>query len=143
MKYLFLSLFLVACSFVLGPVGSTHEHADFAVYINNERINFALPGYMLKSDYVHLENMGGDKIHKHATGVTLGYFFKTIGVEISSECITIEKKEFCNSNEKSLRFYINGIKDDSALEHEIRDGDVYIISYGTAEEAFEQLSQIV
>ena len=74
-------------------VGSAHDHANFMVFINGEEINFALPQYIVKAKEVHIEDMNGNVIHKHATGITLGYFFKTLGFKFDENCFVFDNKK--------------------------------------------------
>ncbi len=128
----------------IGAVGSDHSHANFMVFINGEQINFALPQYMVKVQEVHIENMNGVTIHKHAIGVTLGYFFKTLGFKFNEECFVTDKKEkFCSEGDKKLNFYVNGNKNLVYGDYEIVDGDKYLISYGSSNENIqEQLDEL-
>jgi hypothetical protein len=68
-------------------VASTHEHADFAMYVRGERVDLSQPRYQSEeghvlSDMVHMHDGNGDVVHKHAIGVTWGYFLHTIGLDI-------------------------------------------------------------
>ena len=128
----------------IGAVGSEHSHANFLVFINGEKMNFALPQYMVKVQKVHIENMNGVTIHKHATGVTLGYFFKTLGFKFNDECfVTDEKEKFCTEGDKKLNFYVNGNKNLEYGNYEILDGEKYLISYGSSNEDIqEQLDEL-
>lgn len=129
----------------IGPVGSTHEHADFKVYINGEALNFAHPEYMVKTQFVHIEDMIGTVIHKHATGITLGYFFKSLGFEFNDKCFILDnKEEFCNEGDKTLKFYVNEQRNEEYGDYEIKDNDKYLISYSNEdnEEIQEQLNSI-
>jgi len=126
-------------------VGSTHDHANFMVFINGEEINFALPQYIVKAKEVHIEDMNGNVIHKHATGITLGYFFKTLGFKFDENCFVFDnKKEYCNEGDKALKFYVNGERNYEYDKYEIRNLDKYLISYGndSEEEIKKQLSSI-
>ena len=126
-------------------VGSTHDHANFMVFINGEEINFALPQYIVKAKEVHIEDMNGNVIHKHATGITLGYFFKTLGFKFDENCFVFDnKKEYCNEGDKTLKFYVNNERNYEYDKYEIKDLDKYLISYGndSEEEIKKQLSSI-
>ncbi len=128
----------------IGAVGSVHSHADFMVFINGEKINFALPQYMVKVQEVHIEDMNGVVIHKHATGVTLGYFLETLGFKFDEECFVTDKKEkFCNEGDKQLNFYVNGNRNLEYGDYSIMDDDKYLISYGSSNENIqEQLKEL-
>ena len=129
----------------IGPLGSAHEHADFRVFINGKELNFAHPEYMVRDKYVHIEDMIGTKIHKHAIGITFGYFFKTLGFEFNKDCFILDnKEEYCNNDEKRLKFYVNSKMNYEYGNYEIREGDKYLVSYGdeSEEEIQEQLESI-
>ncbi len=119
----------------IGVVGSAHEHANFMVFINGEEINFAFPQYMVKAREVHIENMNGVTIHTHATGITIGYFFNTLGFKFDDKCFITDKKEkFCNEEGKTLKFYVNGVENYEYEDYEIKNDDKYLISYGDISE---------
>ena len=56
-----------------GAIGSAHDHTAILVEIFDDRFDFSVPSYQLKSSWIHFEGRDGSTIHKHATGVTLGY----------------------------------------------------------------------
>ena len=64
MPFLFFTLVLVisGCNNNknnFGPLGSTHVHADFKVYILGNPIDFSLSKYQLKDQLTHVENDDG------------------------------------------------------------------------------------
>ncbi len=123
----------------IGAVGSAHDHANFMVFLDGEKINFAFPQYMVKAQEVHIEDMNGITIHKHAIGVTLGYFFKTLEFKFNEECFITDKKEkFCNEGYKKLRFYVNGNENLEYGDYEIINNDKYLISYGSSYEDIQK-----
>ena len=128
-------LFIASCASSIGPVGSTHQHAVFKVFIEEKQINFSENKYMVRSQYVHIEGGDGETIHKHATGVTIGYFLKTLNFDFDKNCIKTDSGEnLCNDNGNTLKFYINGIKSREYDGHEIKDGEKYLITYGNESE---------
>ena len=135
-------LFIASCAPSIGPVGSTHQHAIFKVFIEGKQINFSQDRYMVRSPYVHIEDGDGMTIHKHATGITIGYFFKTINFDFDKKCFKMDSGEnLCNDNENTLKFYINGVKSEEYGNHEIKDEEKYLITYGneSGEEIQKQL----
>ncbi len=119
----------------VGPVGSTHQHADFRVYIDGKPIDFGQDIYQLKSAYVHVEEGIGDVMHVHATGITLQHFFNSVGIQLSSGCITFEGKKQCSTGSKTLKYYVNGRLNQDKEEYLIKDSDKILISYGDETEA--------
>lgn len=143
---LIITFYLVGCSSSkISRLGSTHEHADFKVYINGEMLNLSQEKYMVRSKYVHIEDMDGNVIHKHATGITLGYFFDTLGMKFNSSCFVLDTGvSYCNQSDKTLKFYVNEERNFEFGEYVIRTPDKYLISYGndSEEEIQEQLDSI-
>ena len=75
-----------------------HVHADFAVYVNGEKLDFAQQRYMSEkapgktlAKYVHLHGEDGNVLHFHAPRVTLGDFFESIGMELDENCFTDDR----------------------------------------------------
>lgn len=86
-----LGLFLLTLGCVNTPPsdGTVHLHADFAMFINGQKFNFTQEKYMtdenhILSNIVHFHDMDGDIIHVHAPGVTLGMFFKSLGMKLET-----------------------------------------------------------
>ncbi|MBI3027027.1 hypothetical protein HYY70_02845 [Candidatus Woesearchaeota archaeon] len=119
----------------IGHLGSTHLHADIKVYINGQAIDFSQSKYQLKNSLIHFEDKIGDVAHTHATGLTLGHLFKSIGIYFNNECINIEGKNYCNENSKRLKFYVNGKINNEFDNRLIADLDKYLISYGDENES--------
>ena len=128
----------------IGPLASTHIHADVKVYINGNSIDFSQRKYQLATSFIHFEEGVGDVVHVHATGMTIGHLFKSLKGGISSNCIVLENQNYCNENEKKLRLYVNGKPSNEFDSRVIRDLDKYLISYGTENDAEiqKQLSSI-
>lgn len=129
-------LLLAACApqSTIGPLGGIHTHADFKVYIDGTAVDFAKMEYMVREKYVHIEDMDGDVIHVHATGVTIGEFFRTLGMKLSHSCFVINKQSYCTNEEKTLKFYVNGEPNAMFGDYLTGDGDKVLISYGPAQE---------
>lgn len=129
-----------------GKFDSTHEHADFKVYIENIPYNFSQAKYMSPhppgscgngSDgkLAHLHDGDGDVVHKHATGVTWGYFFSTLNISIDDTCMRFDDgKEYCNSAGKTWRYFVNGTEISSISGYEIHQSDRVLITYGASDE---------
>lgn len=119
----------------IGALRSTHEHADVKVYINGQSIDFSQKKYQLNARFIHFEDGLGDVVHVHATGMTLGHLFKSIGMDFSSNCILFEGRNHCSDNDKKLKFYVNGQSINEFGNKAIKCLDKYLISYGNENEA--------
>lgn len=112
-----------------GELGSAHWHADFMVVINGDRVDFSKDKYMVQSRYVHFENGDGTTIHKHATGVPLAYFFKTIGWNLTNECLTTDTgTSYCTGEGGTLRIIVNGEEIDNP-QYKFKDADTTKVIY--------------
>ncbi|MDY6778415.1 MAG: hypothetical protein SVU32_07120, partial [Candidatus Nanohaloarchaea archaeon] len=91
----------------VGPAGSVHEHATFIVKIAGQRVNFARQKYQLQSQKVHFEGGDGTTIHKHATGVNIGYALNTLNMGLNRTCLFKGSKRYCEGS-GSLKVTVNG-----------------------------------
>jgi len=116
----------------LGELDSSHDHASLVVFINGERINLAQEKYMLRDKFIHLEDGNGVIVHKHATGATLQYFFSTLGMELTNQCLTLDTgMQYCNSKDwKKLKIIVNGKEIIDIDSYEPRHKDKILIDYG-------------
>ena len=142
-----LLVFLVACASKpkIGPLGSIHTHQDFKVYIEGQEFDFSQRQYQVREQYVHVEDGIGETIHVHATGVTTGVFFDSLGMKFTKECFTMGSgKEYCNEGDKTLKLYVNGKPNEELGDYLMGDKDRFLVSYGneTEEEIQEQLASI-
>jgi len=134
----------------IGVVGDVHYHADFAVYLNGEIYNFAQEKYMSTenkslSNFAHLHDMNGNIMHKHALGITLGFFLETLGIKLDGHCLVLDDRtSYCNEGNKELKMYVNGKHNDEFAEYDIQDEDTILLSYGevSEEELQEQIESV-
>lgn len=123
---------------LLGAPGSTHAHASMLIFLGSRVADFCDPKYMLKSPLAHFEDDNCTVIHKHATGVTLPTFLRTIGVLLSSSCIVLpEDGKHCIDGGNSLRVVYNGeeVPTEELSFHELKNNDHILINYGPEEGA--------
>lgn len=113
-----------------GPLGAAHTHTAVLVKIFGDKFDFSSPAYQLKSSWIHFEGSDGSTIHKHTTGVTLGYLFETLGIEIDENCFAFTDRRFCSDDQYSLAYYINERQINDIRDYEPREGDRVFISYG-------------
>jgi hypothetical protein len=128
-----------------GPLGDEHEHAAMNVMIFGDKFDFSSPAYQVKNRYIHFENHNGDTVHRHASGVTLGYLFQTLKIGFNDSCFVFpDKREFCTNDQYSLKFYLNHQKIPSLLGYVLQDDDRILISYGNenSTQIDEQLARV-
>ena len=119
-----------------GSLGGEHEHASILVKIFGDTFDFTAPTYQIKSSWIHFEESDGKTVHRHASGVTLGYLFETLNIGLDDKCYTFpDGRNFCTVEDKegeeySLKFYINHEKVSDIRDYVIKDGDRILISYG-------------
>ena len=139
----------------LGAYGSSHEHADFKVYVNDKAVNFSQEKYMSPgvegvdcgndtTKLAHLHNMDGGLVHKHARGVTWAYFFSTLNMNLTDSCLVLDNGTgYCNGNGKRWEYSVNGDAVSSIKDLEIHDKDRVLITYGASyEEAVRQYASV-
>jgi flagellar basal body-associated protein FliL len=118
-----------------GALGSDHVHAAFAVKVDGVKLNFSEPKYQVQSKYIHVENNDGNTLHRHATGVPVGEFFNSLGMNVTDSCFTLENKtSYCSDGNSNVEFFINGNKTDSIANYVINDDDRILIVYGNKNE---------
>ena len=128
-----------------GKLGDEHEHASLLVRIFGDTFDFSSPSYQIKSSWIHFEDSDGTTIHRHSTGVTLGYLFANIGIGIDSECYKFpDGRMFCTNEDYSLKYYINHQIVKDINDHVLEEGDRILITYGneTPEQIEEQLMEL-
>ena len=128
-----------------GALGSEHSHAALLVKIFGDKFDFSAPAYQIKSSWIHFEGRDGSTVHKHATGVTLGYLFDTLKLGLDDQCFVFQDgRNFCTNEDYSLVFYINGKQVPDIRDYEIQEDDRILISYGaeTPEELQSQLLEL-
>jgi hypothetical protein len=117
-----------------GVLGSAHVHAAFAVKLNGTKLDFAGDKYQVKSRYMHVENGDGNTLHRHATGVPVAEFFRSIKMNVTDSCFTNDNgTKFCSNGNENLEFYVNGNKTNSIADYVFDDDDRILIVYGDSQ----------
>lgn len=113
-----------------------HDHADIKVYLANKKLDLSQPKYQSTEekeldDDTHMHDGNGDVVHKHRTGITIGYFFKTLGITFDNKCFALDTGEkYCSDEKNKLAFYVNGKLNDKFGDYEFSDLDRLLITYG-------------
>ena len=119
-----------------GAIGSAHEHAAFKLFINNEElVDFALPQYQVSTRFIHFEDKNGVIIHRHASGVDLGFLIKSLGMEFDEKCFILNNgTNYCSETDQILKFFVNAIRNDEYDKYVLNDGDRILLSFGNESE---------
>jgi len=128
-----------------GRLGDEHEHASVLVRIFGDKLDFSSPAYQIKSSWIHFEESDGTTIHRHASGVTLGYLFDSLNIGIDSKCYAFpDGRQFCTNEDYSIKYYLNHQLVDGINDYVIQDGDRILITFGneTPEQIEEQLFEL-
>lgn len=128
-----------------GALGSEHSHAAILVKIFGDTFDFSLPAYQIKTSWIHFEGGDGTTIHKHATGVKLGYLFDSLRLGLDDKCFVFQDgRQFCTNEDYTLKFYVNGEQVNDIRNYEFMDKDRILIVYGaeTPEEIQSLLEQL-
>ena len=128
-----------------GALGSEHSHAAILVKIFGDTFEFSGPAFQIKSSWIHFEGRDGSTIHKHATGVDLGYLFETLAIGLDDQCYVFpDGKQFCSNEDYKLNFFINREQVSDIRDYTIMEDDRVLIVYGaeTPEEIEAYLLQL-
>lgn len=122
-----------------GGINSAHEHAAFIIVIDGKRIDFSQDKYQVKSLFIHVENMIGTTMHKHASQVPVGEFLKSVGMSVTdNNCfVSDDAKQHCNTGGKTLRFFVNGEEREpkTIMNYILNDDDRFLLIYGAESQA--------
>jgi hypothetical protein len=114
-----------------GPVGSAHEHAAFAIKLDKVPVDFSQGKYQVQSRLIHVENNDGTTLHRHATEVPFGEFLKSVDMDIKNGCFILDDgKEFCDTADKKLRYFVNGTEKESITDYVLNENDRILVIYG-------------
>ncbi len=138
-----------------GDLNATHYHANFALFINGERVDLsdmkymedvascrADPASVLPVDRAHLHSQVHDVVHVHHPGVTWGHFFANIGFTLRDDFIITDAGErfFAdNRGGSTMKFIVNGQAVSTVYNRGIRSEDRLLISFGS--EAEEEVTE--
>lgn len=113
------------------PFPEVNFTALFEIYTNGTKRIFTEPKYHHQSSDVYIETPDPSIIHIKKLGTTWDEFFKTLPFSLTKEClVTGTKQTFCSNETKKLRFFLNGVEKQDALDYEIKENDTLKITYG-------------
>jgi hypothetical protein len=136
----------------------THYHANWAVFIDGERLDLTDERYMedasacadrrdvQAADRVHMHDGNHDVVHVHHEGATWGHLMSVLGFGLGPDyLITDDGRRLFSEDGRTLKFVINGLQVSEIHNRVIRPGDRLVISYGpeTADQVLaEQFPQV-
>jgi len=119
----------------------THDHADFAVHVRGQRIDFNQPEFLstedeVRSENVHIHAPRTNVVHIHREQTTWDEFFTSLGMAVDDSCLTIRGgQKLCNAGNETLKFFVNGVRIDSLQFQDLSDLDRVLISFGAEDDA--------
>lgn len=104
--------------------------ASFAIYTNGTFRIFTAPMYHNLSSDVFIEASNPNIVNIKRSNVTWSEFFETLPFSLSENCLTTGTKQtFCTNDSFVLQFYLNGERNQSALNQRVNPGDKLLVTY--------------
>lgn len=105
--------------------------ASFTIYTNGTFRIFSASMYHNLSKDVYIEASNPNLVNVKKANASWRDFFATLPMKLDENClITGTKQTFCTNDKYVLQFYLNGEKDQSALDQPIKPGDKLLVIYG-------------
>jgi len=133
----------------LGPAVNpdpNHTHADFAVWIEDTKVDFARPEFMSvegqnpKAKFFHLHDGNGEVMHSHKPGQPIGDFFASLGMEMTVTCFRLDPDNAaCNNPDgRTWKMFVNGVEKPFDPRYSFQDLDRILLTYGSNEVQIQQ-----
>lgn len=133
-----------------------HTHADFAVWVLGEKVDFSDAEYMSGTStdeethdeedeylnkYLHLHDEVGHVIHRHKPGLTVGEFLRSIDIEKAQSCLSLESQwNACEGSPTGVawRMFVNGEERPFDLQYVFNDTDHILFIFTKDESEIRQ-----
>ena len=140
-------LFLGGLRLAAAPLNrTTHYHANWAIYVDGERLDLSGDRYMEEigacsasaagirpEDRVHMHENNQDVVHVHHDGATWGHLMANLDMALGDEFLVAANGErFEAGDGRSLVFVLNGIPVPSVHNRVIASGDRLLVSWTSA-----------
>ncbi len=133
------------------PADATHFHANWAIYVDGERLNlsdrrymeeitscFSVEGEVTPQSRVHMHEGNHDVVHVHHLGATWGHLASNLGIGLGEGYLILDYgTRIFDGEEGRFTYILNGRALTSAHNELIASEDRLLISYGT-----ESLSEL-
>lgn len=138
------AFWIIALRFVTLKTNAVHYHANFAVFLNGERLPLDNPLFYEEVQQcggeefanpkirVHMHNMESHIIHVHDDGATWGHFFANIGMTNGDSLFRIDDDVYVDGKKSSIRFMLNGEEVDTTANRTIKSEDRLLVSIGAS-----------
>lgn len=138
---------LGAVRFAAAPLNrTTHYHANWAVFVNGERLDLAADRFMeeigactasyaeiLPEQRVHLHENNPDVVHVHHDGATWGALMANLDMALGEDFLfTADGVRYQSGPEASLVFVLNGLQVPAVHNRVVASGDRLLISVTSA-----------
>ncbi len=105
--------------------------AYFSIYTNNTFRIFDSAMYKNQNKDIFIPADSSNKIIIKKENQKWSDLFATLPMKLTKDCLTTGTKQvFCNNSISSLKFYINGKKEENALDMVIGNDDKLLVTYG-------------
>lgn len=149
------ALSILGLRVILASDHATHYHANFALYINNNRDKFDNFTFYEEvtscssddhSNPTHRTHMHGHEagvVHVHDDAVTWGAFFANLGYGLTNKSVTTDDGVFTDGVDgKKLTFFLNRQPVENIANKVIKSEDVLLIDYGDGKSIDQQYGTI-
>jgi hypothetical protein len=146
--------------FFVHPPEPVHFHANFALFVDGQRVDLSGNRYMedvaacsanadaqRPQDRIHMHNNLQDVVHVHASGATWGHLFANLDMSLGDRHLILddERKLFEGEEGRTIEFFVNGMQVLELANRQLRSEDRVVISVGpeTPDEVLaEQFPQV-
>ncbi len=112
------------------PQQEINIKASFTIITDNITRSFINPKYHNKSPDVFITSDNPTVINVKKPGITWSNFFDTLPMKLTKDClITGDGERLCDTENGSLRFYLNNIEDMNLLDKEIQNNNQALIKF--------------
>lgn len=134
------AFWIFALRFVTLRQDEVHYHANFAVFVEGERLPFekftfyeeveACGGNAKESPKIraHMHDQINHVVHVHDYGSTWGHFFANLGYTLGNEVLITDEGEYIEGDEYDITFWRDGSEAAVLANQTIVDEEVVLIS---------------
>lgn len=144
-------IWFVAIRMALMKDTSVHYHANFAVFIEGQRLPLEGPTFYEEVTACGLEGPDDPKrrvhlhgnvphiVHVHDEAVTWSHLFSNLRFGLSDASLSLDDRVLVAGAEgKDLSFWLNGEKVERVANQLIKNEDTLLVTYGGADEAAQR-----